>query len=190
LQFVGALTRAEAVALTGKVRFTKDHPFHSPYKFLKSIAVDNVVAKQTIPAPAQFVLSFQLISEGAEGSISKYYSSYEEFFKDVSEAYHHAILAFLNLAVDIKKNLENNLFVNNNAIKDLPNDLIITSHICHGNFRSCWSSQGGHDFIAETFLSREIISAYFLEFENERSGTFASLFHVSPTHFLTYYTIH
>ena len=41
--------------LTGKVSLTGVHPFVEHFKFVKQFEDENTVAKQTIPAPAQFL---------------------------------------------------------------------------------------------------------------------------------------
>ena len=71
------------------------------------------------------------------------------------------------------------LAVNNLALRDKPADLTITTHICRGNFHSTWACQGGYDAVAELVFGREDVDAYYLEFDDERSGSFAPLKAVS-----------
>jgi methionine synthase II (cobalamin-independent) len=206
--FHGEESRADSALLSGKVKFTNQHPFLSHYKFLKQIAGDDVVAKQCIPAPAQ--LYCELVrDENHIKEIAKNYSNHEELHKDISKAYHEIILAFYDLGcrniqlddcswgglvdvnfskkvtdtgLDPKVRQETYLKLNNEAIADLPADLIITTHVCRGNFHSTYFASGGYQPVAETYFGREKVSGFFLEYETDRAGDFSPLVHVpSPT---------
>ena len=41
----------------------------------------------------------------------------------------------------------------NDAVKDKPPGLAITTHLCRGNYRSSWAASGGYDFVAEALFS-------------------------------------
>lgn len=82
-----------------------------------------------------------------------------------------------NEAIDLMA--EQCLAVNNAALADLPQDLIMTTHVCRGNYHSTWASSGGYEPIADVLFARENVSAYYLEFDTERSGDFSPLAHVS-----------
>lgn len=60
-------------------------------------------------------------------------------------------------------------------MKDLPDDLRISTHVCRGNYASTWAASGGYDKVAATFFGKENVSAFYLEFDDERSGDFAPL---------------
>jgi 5-methyltetrahydropteroyltriglutamate--homocysteine methyltransferase len=47
--------------------------------------------------------------------------------------------------------------------------------MCRGNYRSAWFSFGGYDFVAEAVFSGLQADGYFLEYDDERSGTFDPL---------------
>ena len=64
------------------------------------------------------------------------------------------------------------LKLNNEAIKDLPTDLRISTHICRGNYHSTWAAQGGYGPVADYVFAKENVDAFYLEFDNERSGNF------------------
>jgi 5-methyltetrahydropteroyltriglutamate--homocysteine methyltransferase len=51
----------------------------------------------------------------------------------------------------------------------------VATHVCRGNFRSSWAAQGSYDFVAEAYLSGLDVDAFFMEFDDERSGGFAPL---------------
>ena len=72
------------------------------------------------------------------------------------------------------------LDINNLAISGLPDDLIINTHICRGNFHSTWACTGSYDKIADLVFRRENVQSLYLEFDDARSGDFRCLRHVSP----------
>ena len=63
----------------------------------------------------------------------------------------------------------------NDAIKDKPADMTITTHLCRGNFRSSWAASGGYDFVAEALFGKLDVDGFFLEYDDERSGGFEPL---------------
>jgi 5-methyltetrahydropteroyltriglutamate--homocysteine methyltransferase len=63
----------------------------------------------------------------------------------------------------------------NEALKDRPEGMTITTHMCRGNFRSSWVAQGGYDFVAEPLFGELEVDAFFMEYDDERSGTFEPL---------------
>nr|WP_099470164.1 5-methyltetrahydropteroyltriglutamate--homocysteine S-methyltransferase [Konateibacter massiliensis] len=197
--FHGEETRADSARLSGKVRFN-GHPFLAHYRFLKEIAGDDVVARQTIPAPAQFYA--ELVREENAKEIAKYYSDQEELFADIGKAYREAILAFYELGCrniqlddctwgmlcdknfwsvmagegyDVEQIKKLYLDLNNSAIENLPSDLIVTTHVCRGNYHSTWATSGGYEPVAKTLFGKENVSAYYLEYDTERAGDFTPL---------------
>lgn len=71
------------------------------------------------------------------------------------------------------------LSVNNKAIENTPDDLVITTHVCRGNYRSTWAASGGYAPVAKVLFGRENVDAYYLEFDTERAGDFSPLAEVS-----------
>jgi 5-methyltetrahydropteroyltriglutamate--homocysteine methyltransferase len=63
----------------------------------------------------------------------------------------------------------------NRAIAARPADMIITLHLCRGNFRSMHIASGGYDPVAETLFNSIEADGYFMEYDDERSGSFAPL---------------
>ena len=68
----------------------------------------------------------------------------------------------------------------NAALRDRPDGLRVTTHMCRGNFRSSWAAEGGYDFVAEALFSELDVDGFFLEYDDERSGGFAPLRFVPP----------
>jgi 5-methyltetrahydropteroyltriglutamate--homocysteine methyltransferase len=63
----------------------------------------------------------------------------------------------------------------NDAVRDKPADMTITTHLCRGNFRSSWAASGGYDFVAEALFGNLEVDGFFLEYDDERSGGFEPL---------------
>jgi 5-methyltetrahydropteroyltriglutamate--homocysteine methyltransferase len=63
----------------------------------------------------------------------------------------------------------------NEALRNRPPGMTITTHMCRGNFRSSWVAEGGYDFVAEPLFGDLDVDAFFMEYDDERSGTFEPL---------------
>lgn len=202
-QFKTEETRAESAALTGKIS-GENHPFVEHFKFVKLFEEDGIVARQTIPAPAQFLAELQ--RNTGEVPTNSIYPNEDELVEDIAKAYQRVILDLYaagcrNVQLDdctwgmfcdtnfwanipnaekARKN-QSKLFirVNNLAIANLPEDLVVTTHVCRGNYHSTWASSGGYAPIAEELFGNENVNAYYLEFDDERSGDFEPLKYVS-----------
>jgi 5-methyltetrahydropteroyltriglutamate--homocysteine methyltransferase len=197
--FHGVETRADSARLSGKIRFT-GHPFLDHYRFLKKEAGEAAAARQTIPAPAQFFA--ELVRGVNENSVKTIYPDREELYRDIAAAYRQAILAFYDLGCrsiqlddctwgmlcdegfwstmagqgyDIQQLQELYLRLNNDAIAGLPEDLTVTTHVCRGNYHSTWAASGGYDKVAPALFGGENVSAYYLEYDTDRSGDFQPL---------------
>ena len=70
----------------------------------------------------------------------------------------------------------------NKALEGKPADLTVGLHVCRGNFRSTWISEGGYEPVAEILFGGVNIDAFFLEYDNERSGGFEPLRYIKPGH--------
>ena len=68
----------------------------------------------------------------------------------------------------------------NKALEGKPDDLTIGLHVCRGNFRSTWISEGGYEPVAEILFGTVNVDAFFLEYDNDRSGDFAPLRFIRP----------
>ena len=189
--------------MTGKIS-VKNHPFVEHFKFVKALEDENTVAKQTIPAPAQFLEQF--IMPMYIQNTNKYYPDVEELAEDIANGYKkvirdlydagcrniqlddcswgmcvdpHATAIFGTDEAGLQKIMEQLLAINNRAIEGAPEDLVINTHVCRGNFHSTYASSGAYDRVAEALFARENVSAYYLEFDDARSGGFEPLKSVS-----------
>jgi 5-methyltetrahydropteroyltriglutamate--homocysteine methyltransferase len=63
----------------------------------------------------------------------------------------------------------------NEALSERPEGMVVTTHMCRGNFRSSWVAEGGYDFVAEALFNELEVDGYFMEWDDERSGGFEPL---------------
>lgn len=59
-------------------------------------------------------------------------------------------------------------------MKDRPEGLTITTHICRGNFKSTFLFSGGYEPVAK-YLSQLDYDGFFLEYDTDRAGDFTPL---------------
>ena len=201
-QFAEVETRAETARLTGKIS-GENHPFIEHFKFLQQFADDTVIARQTIPAPAQFLA--ELVRPENKEKTEEIYPNESELLADIASAYqtfiqelHQAVCTNLQLddctwgmIVDENfwKSMNDDFTVeslsqkyvdlNNSAIEGKPEGLTITTHVCRGNYRSTWASSGAYDKVSDELFGKENVAGYYLEFDTERAGGFESLAKVS-----------
>ena len=202
--FNGELAVLDDTFLTGKIK-AKAHPFVEYFKFLKQFEDENTVAKYTIPSPAQTFQ--QMIVPVNYENTRKFYPTNEELIQDVAAAYRDVIKQFYDagcrnlqfddctwgaivgdaaklryqaLGLDIEVVKDQLLEVNNLALEGKPADMVITSHICRGNYHSTYFTSGAYDTVADHVFARENVDALFLEYDDERSGSFLPLQKVSP----------
>ncbi len=202
VQFNAELAVLDDTYLIGKFK-AKPHPFVEYFKFLKQFEDENTVAKYTVPAPAQTFLQF-IVPNNIE-STRKFYATNDELIEDIAAAYRDVINQFYNAGC---RNLQlddcswgsvlgdcgnNDVFgftaeefkaqllkVNNLALENKPKDMVITSHICRGNYHSTFFSSGAYDPVADYVFANENVDALLLEYDDERSGGFEPLAKVSP----------
>ena len=204
VQFNGEVADLEATYLVGKVK-AKAHPFVEYFKFLKQFEDENTVAKYTIPAPAQMYQQM-IVPQNIEQT-RKFYASDDELIQDIGLAYQDVIKQFYaagcrnlqlddctwgaivgeaarqrykSLGLDIEDVKAQLLKVNNLALEGRPEDMVITSHICRGNYHSTYFTSGPYDSVADYVFAQENVDALLLEYDDERSGGFLPLAKVSP----------
>jgi 5-methyltetrahydropteroyltriglutamate--homocysteine methyltransferase len=69
----------------------------------------------------------------------------------------------------------------NAALAGLPREnMTVAVHVCRGNSKSRWYSEGGYDAIAEQLFARLDVDRFLLEYDDERSGSFEPLRLVPP----------
>lgn len=63
----------------------------------------------------------------------------------------------------------------NQAVKNRPAGMAIGVHVCRGNYKGMYLSEGGYDSVAEKFFGRTQVDHFLLEFDTPRAGGFAPL---------------
>ena len=149
--------------------------------FKKQFEDENTVAKYTIPAPAQTFQQF-IVPNNIEGT-RKFYADNDELIKDIAAAYGDVIKQFYDagcrnlqlddctwgavvgdaaaqryqsLGIDIETVKGQLLKVNNLALENKPADMVITSHICRGNYHSTYFTSGAYDPVADYVLQENV----------------------------------
>ena len=204
LPFHGEAAMVDDTYIVGKIGLTGEHPFVDHFRFVKALEDENTVAKQTIPSPAQFLAQFTMPFN--RGCTEKHYPNEQELVNDIVAAYGKVIDDFYaagcrNLQLDdctwgmFADKIGHTLYgttrdgivefqkahkdINDKVIANAPKDMIINTHVCRGNFHSTYASEGAYDSVADILFGEENVNAYFLEFDDERSGGFAPLAKVS-----------
>ena len=204
LPFHGEAAMVDDTYIVGKIGLSGEHPFVEHFRFVKALEDENTVAKQTIPSPAQFLAQFTMPFN--RSCTKKYYPDEQELVDDIVKAYGTVIddlyaAGCRNLQLDdctwgvFADKIGHTLYgttregivdfqkshkdINNKVIANAPKDMIINTHVCRGNFHSTYASEGAYDSVADILFGEENVNAYFLEFDDERSGGFAPLAKVS-----------
>jgi 5-methyltetrahydropteroyltriglutamate--homocysteine methyltransferase len=77
---------------------------------------------------------------------------------------------------DPDRELEEGIAADNASLADVPRDKVeLALHVCRGNSRSRWYSEGGYGAIAEKLFGAVDVDRFLLEFDDERSGDFEPL---------------
>ncbi len=63
----------------------------------------------------------------------------------------------------------------NEAVKGRPAGMIVGVHMCRGNYKGMYLSEGGYTSIAERLFQRANVNHFLLEFDTPRAGDFAPL---------------
>ncbi|MFN4003210.1 MAG: 5-methyltetrahydropteroyltriglutamate--homocysteine S-methyltransferase [Hylemonella sp.] len=182
-----------------KVRHVKDIQ-RADFEYLKSQITPGrgAVAKVTIPSPT--MLHFR----GGRAGISKeHYPELEPaFYDDVAKAYGDELRSLAAAGCTYVQMDDTNLaylcdekmreaarqrgddpnelphryakFINK-VVAQKPAGMTLAIHLCRGNFKSTHAAAGNYEPVAEALLSEMNLDAYFLEYDDERSGDFRPL---------------
>jgi 5-methyltetrahydropteroyltriglutamate--homocysteine methyltransferase len=165
------------------------------FKYLKSVA--HGTPKVTMPSPS--TLHFWRLSETIEGTP---YASNEDFMADLTAIYRQEIadlydlgcryvqldevplimLANPNIQEQVRRFGDDpgkftDLYIQamNDAVRDAPADMTTGMHMCRGNFKGRWLTEGGYDDMAEKVFGQVAVDAFFLEYDTDRAGGFEPL---------------
>jgi len=194
--FAAVTTRAEGVRVTGKLGFS-GHPMLDHFKFLQ--AHTKRTPKMTIPAPSA------LYGRPTATPIDKaIYPTLDKFFDDLGQAYKKAVRAFADagcryLQLDevfiamlcdqgyrqrMKDRGDDPDYLGvaygdliNAAISDIPADMVVTMHLCRGNYKSTYMGSGtsSYETMQKVLFDRIKVHGYFMEYDSARAGGFEPL---------------
>jgi 5-methyltetrahydropteroyltriglutamate--homocysteine methyltransferase len=174
-----------------------DHTiFGDAFSFLAQ-TVTTAMPKITIPSPSM------VHYRGGRAAIDeKVYPDLAQFWDDLAAAYAEQLrrlydlgcrylqlddtsLAYVNdpeqrrhiaeIGGDPEHQHERYIATINQALKDRPADLAVTTHMCRGNNQSMWAAEGGYDFVADALFNQLDVDGFFCEWDDERSGGFEPL---------------
>lgn len=195
----GIESEAQGTYVSGELSFNPNHPFLAHFAFTKKHAGETL-AKQTIPGPNMIFLNSFLMSERYHEQ--PVYQTKDQFVADLINTYQDAIQAFYdagcrylqlddtswgalfddNFRESIAKNgydpdalIQEFGDITEQVLAKKPADMAVTFHFCKGNFQSKWLYNGSYDRIAERLLAIAAFDGFFLEFDDERSGSFEPL---------------
>jgi 5-methyltetrahydropteroyltriglutamate--homocysteine methyltransferase len=189
----GKLFAPRAFAIVGRLRHWQPIEVEN-FKFVK--ANTTRTAKQTIPSPT-------MLLRGGRAAVSyEAYPDLEEFYADIAGVYREELrqlgeagcryvqlddtnFAFLcdpKLADTFRRDGYDpdempGRFANliNSVTAKLPAGMVAGIHLCRGNSVGQWAAQGGYEPVAEVLFNQVDVDAYFLEYDDERSGGFEPL---------------
>jgi len=189
------------ITVTGKV--THERPIQvDDYAFVAARTPQGCLPKVAVPSP-----TMAHFRGGRAGIDIRSYPDLDVFFDDLARAYRDEIAALhaagcrylqlddTNLAYLCDPGMRQGAIERgddpdelprtyaaliNAALADRPDDLTVAVHLCRGNFRSTFFASGGYEPVAEVLFSELDVDAYFLEYDDERSGDFAPLRFVPP----------
>jgi len=180
-----------------KVRHVKDIQL-ADFQYLKSQLSPGSTAKVTIPSPT--MLHFR---GGRAGISREHYPELEPaFYQDVANAYGDELRSLAaagctyvqmddtNMAYLCDEHMReaarsrgddpNELphryakFINL-VVAQKPAGMTLAMHLCRGNFKSTHAAAGNYEPVAEALLAEMDLDAYFLEYDDDRSGDFRPL---------------
>jgi 5-methyltetrahydropteroyltriglutamate--homocysteine methyltransferase len=191
----GGVEGSTAHAAGAKLRKLRKMTGHE-VPFLKKNA--HAAFKVTLPAPSNFMLASY-----KTGITDKFYPTHAELLKDLVEIvgddvqwlvsqgvqyiqfdapyYSHYLdphqqARMRQAGLDPDKELENAIAGDNAALSGVPRGgVTLALHVCRGNSRSRWYTEGGYDAIAEKLFGLMQVDRFLLEYDSERSGGFDPL---------------
>ncbi len=192
--FKGAALKPYMVRVVGKLGFST-HPHIEHFKFLKA----NTARTPKAMIPSASMLNYR----GGRRIVSeKVYPDLDNYYADLAQAYAKAIRAFYDAGCrylqiddvafayfcdtaqrqmlkdrgdDPDRQFDVYRQVFNTAIKGRPKDMVVTTHLCRGNFRSTFVGTGGYQPIADKLFNDLDVDGYFLEWDTDRAGGFEPL---------------
>ncbi|WP_142826024.1 5-methyltetrahydropteroyltriglutamate--homocysteine S-methyltransferase [Planococcus soli] len=194
-QFAGEETERYDVRNIGKISFDDSHPFIQDFLEFKEIVGGRAVPKLTIPSPNQF-FNAGIRDTAIYPDIEEYAQAIIQVYRDALQAFYNAGVRYLQIddvyiaglsSPDIPFNegahsrdylIDLASRVANGVLEGKPDDLTVTTHLCRGNYKSKWAFEGSYALIAPTLFAKEKVDGFFLEYDDDRSGSFKPLQHI------------
>ena len=191
-----------AMRVVDKVRHVKDIQ-RADFEYLRSQVAAGLTPKVTIPSPT--MLHFR----GGRAGISKlHYPELDpEFYDDVALAYGLELQSLFDAGCRYVQMDDTNMaylcdermreaarqrgddpnelphryagFINK-VVAHKPAGMTLAMHLCRGNFKSTHAAAGNYEPVAEALLSEMKLDAFFMEYDDERSGDFRPLRYLTP----------
>jgi 5-methyltetrahydropteroyltriglutamate--homocysteine methyltransferase len=185
------------IKVIDKVRHVKDIQ-RADFEFLKSQVAAGHTPKVTIPSPT--MLHFR----GGRAGISRqaYPELDPAFYDDVAKAYGDELRSLAAAGCTYVQMDDTNLaylcdermreaarqrgddpnelphryaqFINK-VVAQKPEGMLLAIHLCRGNFKSTHAAAGNYEPVAEALLQEMNVDAYFMEYDDARSGDFKPL---------------
>jgi 5-methyltetrahydropteroyltriglutamate--homocysteine methyltransferase len=185
------------IRVIDKVRHARDIQ-KADFEYLKSQVSAGRTPKVTIPSPT--MLHFR----GGRAGISKdaYPELDPVFYDDVAKAYGDELRSLYEAGCRYVQMDDTNLaylcddrmreaarqrgddpnelphryagFINK-VVAQKPQGMLLAMHLCRGNFKSTHAAAGNYEPVAEALLKEMDLDAYFMEYDDERSGDFRPL---------------
>ena len=182
-----------AFAITGKLRHARPIEVEN-FRFVR--ANTTRTPKQTMPSPTM------LLRGGRAAVSAEAYPDLAEFHADIVKVYREELKQLAQAGCDYVQLDDTNFaylcdpelagtfrrdgydlvdlpgqFADliNAAIAGRPRSMTVGIHLCRGNSSGQWAARGGYEPIAEVLFGRLDVDAYFLEYDDERSGGFEPL---------------
>jgi 5-methyltetrahydropteroyltriglutamate--homocysteine methyltransferase len=169
---------------------------------VKALGLPGLMPKVTIPSPT--MLHFR----GGRAGISKeaYPELDPVFYDDVAQAYADELQSLADAGCTYVQMDDTNMaylcdekmreaarqrgddpnelphryasFINK-VVDKKPKGMTLAMHLCRGNFKSTHAAAGNYEPVAEALLSEMRLDAFFLEYDDDRSGDFRPLRYLS-----------
>ena len=186
----------EFTATYGSGKLRRTQPLAADeFQFLSSVT--KLTGKITIPAPS--TMHFYRCTDFADATI---YADARSFFADLAGVYRDeiadlvkagcryvqldevavamlcdsAVRAKIEAAgLDPDQLVELYITAINDAVGEVPADMLVGIHMCRGNFRGHYLSEGGYQAVAERYFRDTNVTHFLLEYDSLRAGDFRPL---------------
>ena len=118
---------------------------------------------------------------GAPDPDPEFYAGDDELFADIAAAFAADIADLSGRGQleaggkDPERLLDQYVELTNASLAGAPPDMVVGFHMCRGNLKGTWLSEGSYQAVAEKLFGALKADAFFLEYDTERAGGFEPL---------------